>query len=153
MASQNSGHIGFVGDDIVYSRAGTEVWRIPLRAVRIVGEFTNRSGPAADDYFLAVVTDAAEGWWWEASFYAEGRDDFLASLGEKLGRKLGWSLCNSTDFRSVVIWPPQLAGRPMFEFRGEGLLGKLRLTSKQYLHPSVVAYVASNNAIDQTREG
>ena len=142
--------IAFVGDDIVCSRGEKERWRTPLSAVKVIGELTNQSGPWGDDYLLALVTDE-NGSWFEASFYAEGANEFLVSLSTRLGDQLQWSLCNATEFRSRVMWPPQLAGSPMFEFREEGLLGRLGLSNKQYLHPGVISYVVANKPLEPTR--
>jgi hypothetical protein len=49
-------------------------------------------------------------------FYADGRDEFLKSMGAFLGCELPLSLAGSTDFQSNVLWPPHLAGKPLFRF-------------------------------------
>lgn len=139
-----------VGDEIVYSCGGEAQWRVPLSAVEVIGEFTNESGPWGDDYFLSLVADEGSTWF-EASFYAEGANESLVLLGAGLGENLQWSLCNSTGFRSLVMWPPQLAGRPMFEFRQEGFLGKLGLSKTRHLHPRVTEYMAANKRLAPTQ--
>ena len=95
--------------------------------VRIIGEATNQSGPPLwDDYFFCFAT--GPGLWLEASFYAHGRDEFLCALATKLGSPLEPGLCYSADFASRILWPPTLAGEPMFRFdpiTPKGLLGRL----------------------------
>ena len=121
-----SGRILLDGDVIRYRSAVYGDWDLPVSDVRIIGEATNQSGPFADDYFFCFATGPAM--WREASFYAEGRDEFLGALGEKLGTPLEVGLCHSADFASRVLWPPSLAGEPMFRFEDtppKGLLGKL----------------------------
>jgi hypothetical protein len=99
-------------------------WDLPVSDVRIIGEATNQSGPLADDYFFCFATGPAM--WREASFYAEGRDEFLSALGAKLGTPLKVGLCHSADLASRVLWPPSLAGEPMFRFDDIPPKGHLR---------------------------
>ena len=120
-----SGQIQLDGDVIRYRSSRYGNWDLPVSDVRVIGEATNDSGPFADDYFFCFAT--GPGMWLEASFYAEGRDEFLRALGEKLGSPLECRLCNSTDFASRVLWPPALAGEPMFRYENippKSLLGK-----------------------------
>ena len=121
-----SGRILLDGDIIRYRSAVYGDWDLPVLDVRIMGEATNQNGPFADDYFFCFAT--GPGMWREASFYAEGRDEFLRALGAKLGILLELDLCHSADFASRVLWPPALAGEPMFRFDDiapEGLWGTL----------------------------
>lgn len=121
-----SGRILLDGDVIRYRSAVYGDWDLPVSDVRIIGEATNQSGPFADDYFFCFATGA--GMWREASFYAEGREEFLRALGAKLGSPIEVGLCHSAEFASRVLWPPTLAGEPMFRFDDippKGLLGKL----------------------------
>ena len=123
---KDSGQILLDGDVIRYRSTVYGDWDLPVSEVRIIGEATNQNGPFADDYFFCFAT--GPGMWCEASFYAEGCEEFLRSLGAKLGAPLEIGLCHSTDFASRVLWPPSLAGQPMFRFndvRPKGLLGKI----------------------------
>jgi hypothetical protein len=98
---------------IRYSSVGP-VWELRLSALRVIGEYTNANGPYLDDYFLCFATTDSE--WYEASFYDEGRDEFLKELGHLLGSDFQLHLVGSTDYASNVLWPPHLAGTPMFTF-------------------------------------
>jgi hypothetical protein len=89
-------------------------WELPIADVGVVGEATNPSGPWGIDYLLYFAT--GPDLWFEASFYADGRDEFLLALGEALGNPLELGLCNSVDYASRVLWPRSLAGQPMFQY-------------------------------------
>jgi hypothetical protein len=110
---RDSGHIRLDGDVIRYRSSAYGNWDLAVSDVRMVGERTNQSGPFADDYFFCFAT--GPGMWQEASFYAEGRDEFLDALGAKLGAPLFVGLCHSADFASRILWPPSLAGQAMFD--------------------------------------
>jgi hypothetical protein len=121
-----SGHIQLDGDVIRYRSAVYGDWELPVADVRIIGEATDPFGPYVDDYFFCFAT--GPGMWREASFYARGRGEFLQALGARLGSPLETGLCYSTHFASRVLWPPSLAGGPMFRYdrvRPKGLLDKL----------------------------
>ena len=140
MNRRNRERISIDGDDIVYTSSVYGSWRIAISDVRVIGEYTNQNGPFADDYFFVFVTKS-DNTWFEASFYAEGRDEILKNLAEKIGCRLEYSLCGSTDFVSNVLWPAEHIAGPMFEFKNEGLLGKLGLQNKQRLAAEIVNYV------------
>ena len=126
-----SGRILLDGDVIRYRSTVYGDWNLLVPDERVIGEATNQNGPFADDYFFCFATGPEM--WREASFYAEGRDEFLRTLGAKLGNPLEAALCNSADFASRVLWPQSLAGEPMFRFDDipqKGLLGKLFKSSQ-----------------------
>jgi hypothetical protein len=142
-----SGRILLDGDVIRYRSALYGDWDLPVSDVRVIGEATNESGPFADDYFFCFATGPST--WREASFYAHGRDEFLRALGTKLGSPLEVGLCHSTDFASRVLWPPSLAGEPMFRFDDippTGLLGRLvgRPENRQTYSDRVAAVLAGD---------
>lgn len=112
--SVDSGKIALDADMILYRSRFFGEWDLPLGSLRLFGEMTNENGPFIDDYFLCFA--ASPGEWFEASFYAEGRDTFLDCLSRKLGTPLKLHLTGATDFASRVIWPEHLAGGPMFRF-------------------------------------
>ena len=84
--SEDSGQIELDGDVIRYTSTTYSDWTIPVADLRVIGEATNQSGPFADDYFLCFATGPER--WYEASFYAAGRDALLIELGERLGSTL-----------------------------------------------------------------
>ena len=101
--------------NIRYRIDGETVWELPVSSIRVVGEATNDSGPFLDDYFFCFATDADT--WYEASFYANGRDEFLKAFAAIVECELALKLMASTDFESNVLWPPHLAGGRMFLYK------------------------------------
>lgn len=90
-------------------------WEIPLGDLRLVGESTNENGPFVDDWMLIFIT-GPDGWR-EASFYATIDTDFRERLGAALGSPLAETgLANSASFKSRILWPPELVGRPVFHY-------------------------------------
>lgn len=99
------------------------IWEIPLEALLIVGEATN-AGPR--DHSYCFVDDA--GTWLDAPVNSIGAVDAMTSLSKVLGVNLLFTLGTSDPFKSRVIWPDDLAGKPMFAYNitpAKGLLGKL----------------------------
>src|SRR6476620_4448804 len=97
------GTLELVDGMIRYRLDGCTNWQLPVSAIRVIGEATNDHGPFLDDYFFCFATDANT--WYEACFYAEGRDDFLKGLTKSLECELLLKLVASTDFDSNVMWP------------------------------------------------
>lgn len=120
-----SGTLELVGETIRYARDGVEVWSLPVASVVLVGERTTDHGPGVDDYFFVfvggdpLVTV-------EAPMYAG--PDILLALSPLLRCDLAPALANRADFASRVIWPVELAGEPLHDYRPlprTGVLGRL----------------------------
>ena len=108
-----SGTIRLDHGAIVYELPG-DGWSVNLSDVRIIGEYTNSDGPFLDDYFFVFLT-AVEGGWHQASFYAEGRDAFLADLAKAIGSPIETGLVNSADFKTRILWPSDISGEPLMK--------------------------------------
>ena len=76
---EDSGHIELRGEMIRYASHAYSDWTLLVDDVCFIDEATNQNGPFTDDCFLRFVTDRDS--WYEASFYADGRDAFLAAFG------------------------------------------------------------------------
>ena len=87
---------------------------MPLAELKVLGEWANPHAPSASNWLLVFVAGAEEVF--EASAYATGYVDFMAEVGTLLGAKLIASLHGSADLGSRVLWPPELAGKDLFEF-------------------------------------
>ena len=99
---------------VLHHERDRRCWTLPVSDLVLVGEFTTASEPLAEDYFFVFI--GPRGAVHLASFYAEGRVEVLASLGAVLGTELRAGLHDSAGWRSRVLWPPDLAGAPLFEF-------------------------------------
>lgn len=138
MAKPNeSGRIVVEGDWIVYTLAQDDWWRVSVDEIRLVGEYTNDHGPFVDDYFFVFLTKDR---YFEASFYADGREAMLAELGRRLQHELCTGLWHSTNLASRVLWPAHLEGHPVYdlvpEARAESVWARLR----QWILPRVHMY-------------
>jgi len=123
---EDSGRIELVGDTIGYESATYSSWAINVGDVRIVGEATNENGPFSDDYFLCFATAREK--WHEASIHARGFDTFLSVLSARLGSALQLGLTASTGFGSRILWPHELADKPMFAYEAapaQSMVGRL----------------------------
>ncbi len=89
-------------------------WSVPIADVRLIAEYTNSDGPYVDDYFFVFLT-APEGGWHQASFYAKGRDEALAALSRTIGAPLECRLCDSTEYKTRIMWPPNLKDQELME--------------------------------------
>lgn len=147
LAMTDSGELQFDDGVIRYRSAVYGDWNVPLCDVRIIGECTNEMGPA-DDYFLCFAT--GPGAWLEASFYANGCEVFLRDLRTKLGCSIEPGLFHSTTFASRVLWPPALAGEPMFKYAdrpAKGLFQRLfgSMQVEQTYSEGVATLLAAKN--------
>lgn len=110
---QGSGRL-WLADGVIRCEQPQGEWAMPCRDLRLFGEMTNDGGPFVDDYWFCFASGPSG--WNEASFYAEGRDEFLSAISAELGSAIGLELQGSTDYASRVLWPPALEGVPMFDF-------------------------------------
>src|SRR5262249_45979385 len=98
--------------------SGTAGWSLLIETIVLMSEYTTNEGPQLDDYFLVFVTvEEGKLYFSTCSFYADGRDEVVASLGERLGSPIQLGLANSTNWKSRVLWPPELAGSEYFTFK------------------------------------
>jgi hypothetical protein len=103
------------GGCVRYSLRGEQVWQFLIDDLRLVGEWTNDSGPADDYYYLFVVGNPPRAF--EAPMYANPH--FTEALGRALDGPVTPALNHSTTFNSRVMWPPQLAGVKLLTFSPE----------------------------------
>jgi hypothetical protein len=145
-ALSESSHLEILDDTLVYADTRQPSWRLPISSLCVVGEYTNQSGPVLDDWFLVfVATGSAD--FYLAPVYATGTEVVRQALGARLGGSFGTSLANSADFKSIVLWPPALAGSELMAFTDqarETFIGRLAdillpLTNVA-LSPAVAAY-------------
>jgi hypothetical protein len=127
--SSRSGTLTLEGGEIVFTifSAAESSWRAPVAEIAVIGALTTAGGPVADDYFLAFVL--RDGTVYLGSFYAAGSDRTLAALSALLRTELRPGLANSAEWRSLVMWPAQLAGQSLFQLGSSvstGMLHRLK---------------------------
>lgn len=108
-----SGELQYTNDTISY-RAEHSTWSLPVSSIHLLAEYTDSNGPYIDDYFFVFMTAPEDGWH-EASFYAKGRDELLSALSAKLGTSIECGLCNSTEYKTRILWPEHLKGQPLMD--------------------------------------
>ena len=142
-----SGEISLSDGSIRYCGASESSWELPLSDLAVIGEYTNQSGPVIDDWFLVFVSRISEQYLL-APVYAAGVDSLRASLGTMLNTSLATSLANSADLKSIVLWPPQLAGSDLMQFPPVVPSGVVSRVTHLFvrrvnvaLAPSVLSYV------------
>jgi hypothetical protein len=132
-----SGELRCVDGLLSYKAEGVS-WNLKISDIRLVGEYTTANGPHIDDCFF-VFLGAFEGGWHEASFYARGRDEVLPALGASLGAPIETGLCNSTHYKTRIIWPPRWRGQELMEVlppKKKGLLARLFDSGDRDIVPS-----------------
>jgi hypothetical protein len=101
-----------------YTSEGRGLWRIAVKDLVLMAEYTTNEGPWLDDYFFVfVATDTGTVRFATASYYARGCEEVLGFLALRYGAKIEPGLVNSTDWKSRVIWPADLAGQEYFDRR------------------------------------
>lgn len=101
-------------NEVLSYRAEAASWTVNISDIRLIGEYTNSDGPYLDDYFFVFLTSFENGWH-EASFYARGRDEMLDTLSMMLGSSIDTGLCDSTSYKSRIIWPSKWKNQEMME--------------------------------------
>jgi hypothetical protein len=88
-------------------------WSVEIDKILLIAEYTTNEGPYCDDYFLVFVSQP---YFYQCTYYAEGREEVIQTLSEQLGTPLQHRLCNSTDWKSNVIWPVEFEVCDFFQF-------------------------------------
>jgi hypothetical protein len=139
----------FIDNDAVVVRWAKSEFRFLINDIKAIGEMTNEWGPFAEDYFLCFVT-TDDGRWREVSMSLL-TEDLQEHLEQRVGAPFSFQLANITTFASNVLWPPHLAGTPMFDFKppvprtaaGRFLrrVGIAPLSNVQTLSPALLAAI------------
>lgn len=100
-------------------------WKVPVTSIRLIGEYSTQDGPFAEDDFLVLCDGRNE---FEVPSSAVGIQEVMGHLSQVCGVEVVLTLGLTTDFSSRIIFPCQLAERPLFEFveSNRGLFSKIR---------------------------
>jgi len=94
-----------------YHHDGTD-WTLPLEDLRIIGEYTTPNGPAQEDYFVVFIDRNAQQYEVPARLVT---NETAATLRQSIG-EFHFGLAHATDLESRIMWPPDYAGTPLFDF-------------------------------------
>ncbi|WP_196282696.1 hypothetical protein [Hymenobacter jeongseonensis] len=109
------------------TNAGQIVAQIPIKDLKLIGEYTTANGPFVDDWFIVFMTSAKD--WKQISEYTPGMAEVLLALGSHLEADIIGSLAWSTSWKTNIIWPKNVEGQEMWDLLTEHpttLLGRLK---------------------------
>ena len=114
---EDLGLLKFDGARIRYEDSSRVIWELKVRDVAVIGEIM-------DDGAGLAITSFDHRWvfvlrgkkWFEAPIQAAGSEFLQDELKSHFGCDMTPQLF-LTDLASRVIWPPSLAGGPLFDFR------------------------------------
>lgn len=140
---RSSGRIDLAGDRLSYTPPHATGWSVELAEIRLIAEETIEA--MGDDWFIHLALQSE---WYSFPFYAAGFQEFWDRLAERFpGMEL--ELFRSASFASRVLWPPELRGKPLFDYQPEAnppfwrrltglghIESTLTTTVAAFLHPS-----------------
>jgi hypothetical protein len=107
--------IAVLHDEIEYRDAtGHLLWHIKIPDIVLVAEYSTAEGPWGDDWFLVFALAHKTPYFFTLPVSSDG----METLGELLRSRFATDLklTNSTDWRSVVLWPEAIEGTSLIEF-------------------------------------
>lgn len=102
-----------VDADVIHYHSPWNDFEIRFSSIVLIAEETNDSGPFLDDYFFIFMVSDGD-LMFRMSTESEGCDVVVRCLEEKLGPDLAWRLGSCTDVATNIVWPPRLAGNPLW---------------------------------------
>ena len=100
------------GSKLIYELDSENKWELLIEKIKLIGEYTTSAGPYTDDYFFVFIEKEDE--WWQAPTTAIEHEAFWRELGLKLGTSLVPGLAASVDWKTRVIFPPELEDKSLF---------------------------------------
>lgn len=110
-----SGTVELDKEDIIFKSQGKELTRLSLTNVKVIGEMTTTAEPMTNDWYLVFVDKNNEAHY--IPTYANNMESLQKQLGNRLDAEIVGSLFSSIDFDSKIIYPKELAGQKLFEFK------------------------------------
>ena len=125
---------------------GQTRWELSVSDLVLIAEYTTNEGPWCDDYFLVFWT-RENGQLFRSGCPLTGNSSAaFAEIGIALGDEFHLGLLNSTEWKSRVVWPSELAGEDYFTFTKA--LTEKWLTSLWYRMTEVQEYRPSALVMD-----
>lgn len=104
---------------------GSAIEHFDWSGIALIGELTTSEGPDIDDHFLVLVL--RNGSWLEVP--ASKAAGCAPQLRPELRSKIEFRLCSVTKEASRIMYPEELAERPIFSFgppQASGWLSRLK---------------------------
>jgi hypothetical protein len=109
-----SGTITFDNDEIVFRSQNVELKRLSLTEIKVIGEMTTQADAMSNDWYFVFVDKGNDQHY--IPTYANGMQEFLKQLGDKLGMDIVGTLFSSTNFDSNILYPKELAMQKLLDF-------------------------------------
>jgi hypothetical protein len=93
---------------------GHLLWHIKVENIVLVAEYTTNEGPFGDDWFLVFGFTIPTPFFFTCTLYSEGMEAVLEFLTTRFA--FAPRLTNSTEWKSIVLWPKPIEGAPLIEF-------------------------------------
>jgi len=87
--------------------------QIPIKDIKVIGEYTTSEGPIKDDWFFVFVLGSGD--IKEVSAYATGTEKMLREVGQLIHTELNGQLANSANWKTNVLWPASFRGQELFK--------------------------------------
>ncbi len=112
-----SGTINYTNNRIEYSRAGEILCNFKLADIKIIGELTTDSGPASDDWYYVFICGTEPENTHYLSRYALGHKKLEHAIEEHFNIEMKSHLFYKTSNEDSIIYPPNLDGESIFEYK------------------------------------
>ena len=100
---------------VLFTQNGTELARISISDIKLIGEYTTANGPFVDDWFIVFMTSAEK--WIQISEYTAGMQEVLKELSTLFKAEIVGSLFASISWKTNVIWPAGIEGAEMWDLQ------------------------------------
>jgi hypothetical protein len=100
-------------NEIVWTRDNNVLTKVKIEEIKVIGECTTANGPFIDDWFYLYILGTND--IRQISAYAQGTEEVLTKLGEKLNIDLKPRLVASTKWETNILWPTDLVGQKVFK--------------------------------------
>jgi len=128
-------------------------FHLELDDLMVLGEYSTADGPWLEDLFLVFV--CRDGNWWECPFGAMGVPGVLSQFEEVWHAHLTVTLGFSTQYKSRIMWPKELADNELYQFTKGGWLDRMitqGMPATRDLRPEVKEYVAATGNNESNRQ-
>lgn len=105
-----------------YIKDGVIIWvtdksetleQIPIKEIKIIGEFTTSAGPIQDDWFFVFILSKDD--IRQISAYASGTEEILKQVGQHINADISGQLAASADWKTNTLWPTNFRGQELFK--------------------------------------
>lgn len=112
---EDSGRVKIENGEIYWKAEYTNLLKIPINRIRIIGEYTTIHALHKNEWFIVFVLDNED--MFQMSMYAMGMTDVLNELSQTFNTEFSPLLEDEREYKSNVIWPVPVAGQELYELK------------------------------------